>query len=392
MRPILVAALLTACTTGASTPATAPAPDAASPDAATPAEAPEPAPKATAGEPTWAQGTAHESEPGHAGIIEAMGSAGACRASGMEKPSRALSWQIGDTTLYAAMCEGYAYQSDWEWWTGGDQGFKAVTSPSGQPARFLGMPSVSPTTGHVSWLTRSRGAGGCGDWHLVQLVDGAFQALEHRSRDCDPNPDPPPPHAWPLVQDAAPSAFPDASAVKAAAGGTVKPIINELSGEKAGEMLTRQAPAAVGGVPCGAVVHVYDDTWGCDVTEPFTLSGHTATGWTAVHYGTGSRANLIAEQLVPPQEHLDVGGVACQEWAHLHPDGSLAGCALRTAHTFGSVALPAKSDFTLRADGSLQTAVVYEDVSVGGKTLAAGTIEFAPDGSVAHHNADWFGD
>ena len=78
------------------------------------------------------------------------------------------------------------------------KGITAITV-EGTPVRFLGMPAVSPGTGHVSWLTKDRGAGGCGSWHLLKLKGSSATELEHRSRECDEDPSPPAPEAWPIV-------------------------------------------------------------------------------------------------------------------------------------------------------------------------------------------------
>ncbi|MFT7518849.1 MAG: hypothetical protein ACI9MC_000983 [Kiritimatiellia bacterium] len=159
-----------------------------------------PVPASAPDTPAWVSGTAHEPEPGHAGLIEALGASGACRTVDMEKPLRALEWTHGSHTIYAAMCESYAYQADWEWWRGDDSGMKQLLDAEGHPVRLLGYPQFSPVTGHGSWLTKSRGSGGCGDYYLYQLKDGVFVELEHRTRACDDTPASiPSPSEWPLV-------------------------------------------------------------------------------------------------------------------------------------------------------------------------------------------------
>ena len=205
MRCVSVLVFVVACSTAPSTTSSSPPGEASAssqPTAATEAEPPAPAPAPTAAPsndpPVWVEPTAHEPEPMHAGLIEALGSAGACRASDMEKPTRALEWMVDGKPVYAAMCEGYAYQSDWELWLGGPDGMTAITV-EGTPVRFLGMPAVSPGTGHVSWLTKDRGAGGCGSWHLLKLKGSSATELEHRSRECDEDPSPQAPEAWPIV-------------------------------------------------------------------------------------------------------------------------------------------------------------------------------------------------
>ena len=188
--------------------------------------------------------------------------------------------------------------------------------------------------------------------------------------------------------------FADGAAVLAGVPGEQAPIINELSGETIGTSITREGPAEVAGIPCGNTVHVYDDSWGCETTAQVQKGGYTIEpSWIGLHYTTGTITNLNADMLVPKQEQLTLGGVPCGTWAHLTPDGSLGGCALREAHPFGSITLPAETDFTLRDDGTLDTAVIYaEDFTLAGKPMKAGTFEFNPDGTVSSHNPDWFGD
>lgn len=189
-------------------------------------------------------------------------------------------------------------------------------------------------------------------------------------------------------------AFSDPKAARAAVEGTEEPVMNELSGEKVGVNVTREEAGAFAGIPCGPMISLYDDTWGCELSEAWSDGHRTTRAGTFVpfHYETGHRAGIVLSALEPAAKTLEVGGVPCTEFVHLHPDGALSGCVLAKEHTFGTTALPAKTQLEVRADGSLQTAVIFEDVEIGDKTIPAGTVQFSADGSVESVNADWFGD
>ena len=384
-------ALLAAC----SSPAT-PEPNAAGDEAppATTEEAPptEAAPETDAA-PAGAEATMHIPEPGHAGIIELLGSAGACKASGVEKPSMAMEWTYKGQQVYATECESYAYQSDFEWWVQTPEKLVPITDASGNPKRFLGYPSFDPATGEASWLSKARGIGDCGDWQSYTLSGTTLTLKEHRSRECDDNnvEGAGPASQWPLQPSASGPA--NAAALEAAIQGTVEVITNELSGEDVGKNITRASDGDLFGVPCTAMISVYTDTWGCETTETFTLDGYTTkVGWVALHYGTGKRAGVVFSDLVPASEGADVQGVACKEYAHFHPNGKLAGCMLSAPAPFGKVKPPAGTDVRLREDGSLESAVVYTSFSVGDTKVPEGTIEFDAAGNITQANEGWFGE
>jgi hypothetical protein len=70
-----------------------------------------------------------------------------------------------------------------------------------------------------------------------------------------------------------------------------------------------------------------------------------------------AKAPQAAQQQGPPgRENLDapreVQGVPCSRYVELAPDGRLTACVLARDHAFGSIALPANTQLSLRPDGS----------------------------------------
>lgn len=201
LRALFVSLLVAGCSTGPGAPPPS-APGPASAPAAAPEPAPDPAPApAPAEEATPIAGpTLYEPGEGHAGMVEALGSAGACRDAEIEKPLRVIAWETRDDAVYAAECEGFAYQSNYEWWTRGPKGFVRATRADGSPVNMLGYPSFDLEKGQAEWLEKARGPGDCGDWYRYRREGSVFTLEEHRSRSCEADPgEVPPPSEWPLV-------------------------------------------------------------------------------------------------------------------------------------------------------------------------------------------------
>ena len=81
-------------------------------------------------------------------------------------------------------------------------------------------------------------------------------------------------------------------------------------------------------------------------------------------------AKVAQQQTKPGRENLDapreVQGVPCSGYVQLAPDGHLTSCILSREHAFGTVVLPANTQFYLRQDGS------PKDVHLGKDTVLDG--------------------
>ena len=139
-------------------------------------------------------------------LIAAVAAAGACAEDDVDAPSGIRALAAPDGALYEVECEMWAYQGPHEYWSrDGSGGWVGVEGPSGTVTRAIGIPGFDPDTGRLSWLQRARGLGDCGEWWILQLEGSGserrFSLVEHRARECDDAPDPPPPQQWPLVMD-----------------------------------------------------------------------------------------------------------------------------------------------------------------------------------------------
>ncbi len=170
-------------------------------------------------------------------------------------------------------------------------------------------------------------------------------------------------------------------------------IINELSGESVGRMYTLTEPVTILGVPCKQSVHTYSGTWGCTLAEPLTRNDFSsrANTWGMFHYMNGMRAVVVFSDLLEGAP-ATVQGLPCANYAHFHGDSSLARCTLMAPHTIGSNTFAAETDLELRPDGSVESAMIYEDATLGGQAVPAGMIMLKPDGTVDDVMEGYFGD
>lgn len=201
----------------------------------------------------------------------------------------------------------------------------------------------------------------------------------------------PAPEPAPAEPEPALSAGPlaDAAAVAALlADLPSEPIVNELSGQTDGTLYRLPAARTLGGVPCVEQVQVLSETWGCTLGSAHTVGAFElpAGAFAPVHYRTGQLAAL------PFEGQRDVLGFPCLDYAHFHPSGALAGCALYREHAIGPNTFPANTDVRLREDGSVESIVIYWAATIGGRELPPGTVTFAPDGSVAEVQEGVFGE
>lgn len=85
-----------------------------------------------------------------------------------------------------------------------------------------------------------------------------------------------------------------------------------------------------------------------------------------------ARPAKVAQQQGPGRENLDapreVQGVPCSRYVELAPDGHLASCVLTSDHAFGTIVLPANTQFDLRPDGSPSDVHLGKDTAFDGHT------------------------
>lgn len=129
----------------------------------------------------------------------ALLSAGACREDGQIE--RVSTSQLPDgRTILEVLCFMAAYQGAFEYrW---QDGLAPVLAEDGQPIAPVGLPTLDVSTGRLTWLSKARGLGDCGDYFVYQLRGERFALLEHRSRPCDNPDDYTPPEQWALVGSA----------------------------------------------------------------------------------------------------------------------------------------------------------------------------------------------
>lgn len=197
---------------------------------------------------------------------------------------------------------------------------------------------------------------------------------------------PAPPEAHPKVQL-------NAMILRASIEGEASDIINEFSGQHVGVSILRSGPGPVHGVPCKAEVSIFPDSWGCDLTADHSASGHTSPAgeWLGLHY-TGERRAIVFDSITPPIETLAIGGLLCEEFVHLHPDGTVHRCALAKPHTTATATFPKQSELTLRLDGSVEDATIHEAITIAGVTVESGYVEIGPDGKVTSTSPGFHGD
>ena len=132
------------------------------------------------------------------------------------------------------------------------------------------------------------------------------------------------------------------------------PIMNEMSGQAAGESVDLTADTVVFGVPCAGgegALQVGEGFWGCVLSReatigPWTLRADTFVGpW----YGSWQLSAVVLENVVPPPENIVVGGLTCHTYVHYRADGTLEACAL-AVETSG---LPAGTDVEVAPDGAV---------------------------------------
>jgi hypothetical protein len=204
------------------------------------------------------------------------------------------------------------------------------------------------------------------------------------------------PESAPTDAPAPAPAFPaDGSALRAALPtDLVTPRFNEMSGEQFGVAVGLAAPTDVFGARCRDEVLVMDGTFSCTLDAPYTADDLVTPAGASLtrHYGTGKRAAIVLAELDPAQTAMNVGGVACREFVHTFPDGSVETCVLQDERMFGAHRVRSGTLVTLYPSGGLNTAVVHEHHEFVGRPLSYGTAWFAEDGSLIDVNEGYVGD
>jgi hypothetical protein len=90
-----------------------------------------------------------------------------------------------------------AYQGSYEYFW--QDGLRPVLKEDGQPLLVVGLPELDTASGTLTWLSKARGIGDCGDYFVYLLEGDRFQLQEHRSRGCESPEDDVPPTEWSLV-------------------------------------------------------------------------------------------------------------------------------------------------------------------------------------------------
>jgi hypothetical protein len=126
---------------------------------------------------------------------ESMLAAGACKTDGTVAAVRSIALADG-RALLEVTCAMFAYQGTYEYWWPAP--LKPVAGPAGAFA-LLGVPTVDPMTGVLTWLEKDRGPGDCGNWYRYALEGDEFVQKEHRQRACDAAGDAGPPETWPIA-------------------------------------------------------------------------------------------------------------------------------------------------------------------------------------------------
>ena len=174
-------------------------------------------------------------------------------------------------------------------------------------------------------------------------------------------------------------------------------IVNELSGLTVGQSVLLLEDAVLEGIPCkgGARVEATNNTaWSCQLSEPTKIGEWPMSRGTHVWVYPGGQALQSATfaDLQSPRESVTIDGVPCLSRASLHPGGTVASCTLARGAQVGGIALPARTDITLRDDGGLVDAIVYDTTRIAGVSYEAGLILFDGAGKVAGHQPGVFGD
>ncbi|MCP4805577.1 MAG: hypothetical protein GY913_15430 [Proteobacteria bacterium] len=173
-------------------------------------------------------------------------------------------------------------------------------------------------------------------------------------------------------------------------------LIAELSGLPYGTSVQLTEDVRIAGVPCKGVTRLEAYTeggWSCVLSEPATVSDWPFDRGTRLQlHANGAVAHATFGDLRSPREMVTIGGIPCLSRAALHATGTVKACTLARGSKFGSITLPRGSDVTLRDDGGLVDATLYEATSVAGTRYEAGLLLFDGAGAVAGHQPGVFGD
>jgi hypothetical protein len=154
---------------------------------------------------------------------------GACREDAIAAPESVTERPIGGLRLLEVTCAMWAYQASFEVWRL-DGDVLAPLTVRGAPLRSAGLPEFDEATRRISWLSKARGPGDCGEFTIIEIRDAAAFLVEKRARDCDA---PPPEHDdlwsaphWPLVEPTP---------------GLVGTLVSVQDGDTAGHVVLRDA-------------------------------------------------------------------------------------------------------------------------------------------------------
>lgn len=126
---------------------------------------------------------------------QALLNAGVCSSEGTITEVSTHTLRDG-RALLEVLCQMSAYQGAYMYaWA---DGLTPVLDQDGQPLLVVGLPGFDPETGVLSWLSKARGAGDCGDAYQYALRGDRFVSVEHRSQPCTDGAVVPP-EQWPLV-------------------------------------------------------------------------------------------------------------------------------------------------------------------------------------------------
>ena len=121
--------------------------------------------------------------------------AGLCSDDGEIQQVRTV--VVDGRSIYEATCAMFAYQGSYGYaWADGLRPFR---TPDGQVVAALGLPTIDPELQSLTWVSKGRGAGGCGHFYRYSLAGGEARLVEHRSSPCTDGPGELDPTKWPLV-------------------------------------------------------------------------------------------------------------------------------------------------------------------------------------------------
>jgi hypothetical protein len=147
--------------------------------------------------------------------------AGACRDDGRVDGIEPRSVP-GGRLLWEVLCRYAAYQGAYEYWWSDDRGLRPALVLRGSPWTLVGNPELDAAA-TLTWLSKARGPGDCGDWYRAHLDGERFVVDDHRSRECPDalDEEPPAPSDWPP----APCAIEDEPALRCTSDGGKELVI-----------------------------------------------------------------------------------------------------------------------------------------------------------------------